>query len=122
MSIRSSEASTSSSEGQAEAVLSSRTVRLLKLSIVVMTILIAAGLIALVFGMKRQMNKLADKAPVAETLSFTLPAGTTLRAIEAADEAGSLWLHLETEDGADKLMLLNAKGQLVRTIGLDQAQ
>ena len=103
-------------------MLSSRTVRLLKLSIVVMTILIAAGLIALVFGMKRQMNKLADKAPVAETLSFTLPAGTTLRAIEAADEAGSLWLHLETEDGADKLMLLNAKGQLVRTIGLDQAQ
>ena len=122
MSIRSSEASTSSSEGQAEAVLSSRTVRLLKLSIVVMTILIAAGLIALVFGMKRQMNKLADKAPVAETLSFTLPAGTNLRAIEAADEAGSLWLHLETEDGADKLMLLNAKGQLVKTIGLDQAQ
>ena len=122
MSKRSSEASTSSSEGQAEAVLSSRTVRLLKLSIVVMTILIAAGLIALVFGMKRQMNKLADKAPVAETLSFTLTAGTTLRAIEAADEAGSLWLHLETEDGADKLMLLNAKGQLVRTIGLDQAQ
>ena len=122
MSIRSSEASTSSSEGQAEAVLSSRTVRLLKLSIVVMTILIAAGLIALVFGMKRQMNKLADKAPVAETLSFTLPAGTTLRAIEAANEAGSLWLHLETEDGADKLMLLNAKGQLVKTIGLDQAQ
>ena len=122
MSKRLSEASTNSSEGQAEAVLSSRTVRLLKLSIVVMTILIAAGLIALVFGMKRQMNKLADKAPVAETLSFTLPAGTTLRAIEAADEAGSLWLHLETEDGADKLMLLNAKGQLVRTIGLDQAQ
>ena len=101
--------------------MSSRTIRLLKLLIAVMTILIAAGLVALVFGMKRQIDKLADKPPVAETLSVTLPAGTILHATEAADEAGSLWLHLKTARGGDQLMLVNAKGQLVRTVRLNKA-
>ena len=118
----SSETPVGSSDGQTGALLSSRTVRLLKLSIVVMTALIAAGLVALVFGMKRQMDILADKPHVAESLSVTLPAGTTLRAIEAVDDEGSLWLHVEEAGGGTALMLLNAKGQLVRTVRLKQAQ
>ena len=120
--MNSSEASSRSTDGQPGALMSSRTIRLLKLSIVVMTALIAAGLVALVFGMKRQMDILADKPPVAERLSVTLPAGTTLRAIEAADDEGSLWLHVEEAGGATALMLLNAKGQLVRTVRLNQPQ
>ena len=120
--MRSSETPTGSSDGQTGALMSSRTIRLLKLSIVVMTVLIAAGLVALVFGMKRQMNKLADKPPVAETVSVTLPAGTILHTIEAADEAGSLWLHVEVAGGRQELLLLNPKGQLVRTVRLEQTQ
>jgi len=120
--MKSSETSAGSVGGAHDALMSARTVRLLKLSIVVMTVLIAGGLIALVYGMKMQMNKLVDKPPVAQTLSFRLPAGAVLRSVAAADEAGGLWLHLETEDGQPQLILLNAKGQLVRTVRLNQTQ
>ena len=48
LSMNSSEASSRSTDGQPGALMSSRTIRLLKLSIVVMTVLIAAGLVALV--------------------------------------------------------------------------
>jgi len=98
--------------------MSARTVRLLKLSIIVMSFLIVAGLAALVYGMKQQMNKLAAKAPVAELVDLTLPKGTVLRTIAAGDEAGSVWLHLDTFDGQPLLLLVNAKGQLVRTLSL----
>ena len=98
--------------------MSTRTVRLLKLSIIVMTVLIAAGLVALVYGMKRQINKLAAKAPVAELVDFNLPKGAVLRTIVAADEAGSVWLHLDTADGEPLLLLVNAQGLLVRTLTL----
>ena len=105
-------------EKQVLPVMSARTVRLLKLSIIVMTFLIAAGLVALVYGMKQQINKLASKAPLGELVKFTLPKGAVLRAIAAADEAGSVWLHLDTADRQPLLMLVNAKGQLVRTLSL----
>ncbi len=98
--------------------MSARTVRLLKLSVIVMTFLIGAGLVALVYGMKQQMNKLAAKAPAAALVDFTLPKGAVLRAIAAADEAGSLWLHLDTANGQPLLLLVNAKGQLIRTLSL----
>ena len=98
--------------------MSARTVRLLKLSIIVMTFLIAAGLVALVYGMKQQINKLAAKAPVDELVNFTLPKGTELLTISAADEVGSVWLHLNTADGKPMLLLVNAKGHLVRTLSL----
>ena len=98
--------------------MSARTVRLLKLSIIVMTFLIAAGLVALVYGMKQQINKLAAKAPEGELVKFTLPKGAELRTIAAADEDGSVWLHLNTADGKPMLLLVNAKGHLVRTLAL----
>ena len=99
-------------------LMSARTVRLLKLSIIVMTSLIAAGLVALVYGMKQQMNKLVAKAQVAELVNFTLPKGAVLRTIAAADEVGSVWLHLDTADGEPLLLLVNAEGYLVRTLSL----
>ena len=105
-------------EQQLSPLLSVRTVRLLKLSIIVMTFLIAAGLLALVYGMNEQMNKLASKAPVGELVKFTLPKGAELRTIAAADEDGSVWLHLDTENGQPMLLLVNAKGHLVRTLSL----
>ena len=83
-----------------------------------MTFLIAAGLVALVYGMKQQMNKLAAKAPTAELVHLTLPNGAVLRSIAAGSEAGSVWLHLDTADGEPLLLLVNAKGQLVRTLSL----
>lgn len=98
--------------------MSARTLRLLKFSIIVMTFLIATGLVALVYGMKQQMDKLADKAAVVELVDFTLPKGATLRMIAVADETGSLWLHLDTADGKPLLLLVNNKGQLVRTLSL----
>ena len=105
-------------EKQVLPLLSARTVRLLKLSIIVMTFLIAAGLVAIVYGMKQQINKLAAKAPVAEFVKFTLPKGAELRTIAAADEDGSVWLHLDTENGQPMLLLVSAKGHLVRTLSL----
>ena len=99
-------------------LMSGPTVRLLKLSIIVMTSLIAAGLVALVYGMKQQMSKFADKAPVAKLMEFNLPKGAVLRTISAADEAGSVWLHLNTASGLPLLLLVNDKGQLVRTLSL----
>ena len=103
---------------QESPLMSARTVRLLKLSIIVMTFLIVAGLAALLYGMKQQMNKLAAKTPVAELVDLTLPKGSVLRTIAAADEAGSVWLHLDTADGQPLLLLVNAKGQLVRALSL----
>ena len=108
-------------ERQVLPLMSARTVRLLKLSIIVMTFLIAAGLVALVYGMKQQINKLAAKAPEGELVKFTLPKGAELRTIAAADEDGSVWLHLDTANGQPILLLVNAKGHLVRTLSLDQA-
>ena len=105
-------------EKQVSPLMSSRTVRLLKLSIIVMTFLIAAGLVALVYGMKKQIKKLAAKAPVGELVKFSLPKGTELRTIAAADEDGSVWLHLDTANGQPMLLLVNAKGQLIRTLSL----
>ena len=99
-------------------LMSARTVRLLKLSIIVMTFLIAAGLVMLIYGMKQQMNKLAAKATVAQLVKFTLPKGAVLRSIAAADEVGSVWLHLDTADGQPLLLLVNAKGHLIRTLSL----
>ena len=105
-------------EQQASPLMSARTLRFLKLSIIVMTFLIAAGLVALVYGMKQKLDKLAAKAPVAELVNFTLPKGAVLRTIAAADEVGSVWLHLGTADGQPLLLLVNAKGHLVRTLSL----
>ena len=105
-------------EQQVSPLMSAHTVRFLKLSIIVMTFLIAAGMVALVYGMKQQMNKLAGKAPEAELVNFSLPKGAVLRTIAAADEIGSVWLHLETIDGQPLLLLVNAKGSLVRTLSL----
>ena len=105
-------------EKQVLPLMSARTVRLLKLSIIVMTFLIAAGLVALVYGMKQQIGKLSAKAPVGELVKFTLPKGAELRTIAAADEDGSVWLHLDTANGQPMLFLVNAKGHLVRTLSL----
>ena len=105
-------------EKQVSPLMSARTVRLLKLSILVMTFLIAAGLVTLVYGMKQQINKLAAKVPVGELVEFTLPKGAELRTIAPADEDGSVWLHLDTANGQPMLLLVNAKGHLVRTLSL----
>ena len=105
-------------EKQVSPLMSARTVRLLKLSILVMTFLIAAGLVALVYGMKQQINKLAAKVPVGELVEFTLPKGAELRTISAADEDGSVWLHLDKANGQPMLLLVNSKGHLVRTLSL----
>ena len=93
-------------EKQVSPLMSARTVRLLKLSIIVMTFLIAAGLVALVYGMKQQINKLAAKAPESELVNFTLPKGAELLTIAAADEVGSVWLHLNTANGQPMLLLV----------------
>ena len=105
-------------EKQVLPLMSARTVRLLKLSIIVMSFLIAAGLVALVYGMKQQIGKLSAKAPVGELVKFTLPKGAELRTIAAADEDGSVWLHLDTANGQPMLLLVSAKGHLVRTLSL----
>ena len=61
---------------------SPRTIKMLKLSIVVMTTLIAAGLVALVIGMKQQAYKLiAKNASQTQIYSYQLSEGTRLSLI-----------------------------------------
>jgi len=77
---------------------SERTLRLLKLSIVVMTVLIVAGLIALVIGMKQQADKLFDKQErQIQTYRYSLDEGSEYRAIHIGEEGaigsrGCAWM------------------------------
>ena len=78
---------------------SARTLRLLKLSIVVMTVLIVAGLIALVIGMKQQADKLFDKQErQIQTYRYSLGEGSEYRAMHIGEE-GTIWVEGLRMDG-----------------------
>ena len=97
-----------------------RTVRLLKLSILVMTALIAAGLVALVMGMKQQADKLfAKKAREIQTLSISLSEGTTFKGVHIGD-AGAIWIEGRRSNGQIELIELAEDGTPLRHIILEQ--
>ena len=97
-----------------------RTVRLLKLSILVMTALIAAGLVALVMGMKQQADKLfAKKAREIQTLSISLSEGTTFKGVHIGD-AGAIWIEGRRSNGQIELIELAEDGTPRRHIILEQ--
>ena len=87
-----------------------RTIKILKLSIVVMTLLIAAGLIALVIGMKQQADKLiAKNASRTRIYSYQLSEGTQYRGVHMGVE-GQIWVEGMRPDGRIELIEVNKEG------------
>ena len=71
--------------------MSARTLAMLKLSIVVMTVLIAAGVIALVIGLKRKAETLA---PAGDAV-LQLPAGAKITALSSDEMACGFLLKIK---------------------------
>ena len=90
--------------------MSARTLAMLKLSILVMTVLIAAGVIALVIGLKRKAETLA---PVGDAV-LQLHAGAKIRAL-SSDQDG-LWLLIEDNEGQQSLRRLDETATTTATI------
>ena len=107
------------SELQQPPLFSPRTLRLLKLSIVVMTLLIAAGLIALVIGMKQQADKLVAKnASQTQIYSYQLSEWAEYRAVHIGDD-GQIWVEGMRPDGRIELIEVNKQGTAQRHIILE---
>ena len=107
-------------EAEIAPLFSPRSLRLIKSSILVMTVLIAAGLVALVIGMKQQADKLfAKKAREIQTLSYTLSEGTAFKGVHIG-EASAIWIEGRRSDGRIELIELAKDGQLRRHIILEQ--
>jgi len=99
---------------------SERTLRLLKLSIVVMTLLIVAGLIALVIGMKQQADKLFDKQErQIQTYRYSFSEGSEYRAMHIGEE-GAIWVEGRRSDGRIEAIELKKDGTPARHIILEQ--
>ena len=81
--------------------MSARTLAMLKLSILVMTALIVAGVIALVIGLKRKAETLA---PVGNAV-LQLPTGAKIRALSSNQDG--LWLLIEDNEGQQSLRRLD---------------
>ncbi len=86
-----------------------RHVRILKISIAVMTVLLVAGLVALIYGMARQASRVASKshgAPAAAPYSTTLKlVGGEVKGLTASGDR--IILHWKGETG-DILVVLDA--------------
>lgn len=86
---------------------------LLKRLIVVMTLLIVAGLVALVWGLVRTSKRLSDDAPAraehvaGENAAFALPAGAVLEQI--APDGRRVWLRLKLASGGWRLVAIDRK-------------
>ena len=107
-------------EAEIAPLFSPRSLRLIKLSILVMTVLIAAGLVALVIGMKQQADKLfAKKAREIQTLSYALSEGTAFKGVHIG-EAGTIWIEGRRSDGRIELIELAEDGAPRRHIILEQ--
>ena len=92
--------------------MSARTLAMLKLSIVVMTVLIAAGVIALVIGLKRKAETLAPGGDAV----LRLAAGAKITAL-SSDENG-LWLLIENKEGQQSLRLIDEAATTTATIAI----
>ena len=89
---------------------SPRTIKILKLSIVVMTSLIAAGLITLVIGMKQQADKLiAKNTSQTRIYSYQLSEGARYRSVHIGTD-GQIWVEGIFPDGRIELIELDKQG------------
>ncbi len=97
-------------EAETVPLFSPRTLRLLKLSIVVMTALIAFGLVALVIGMKQQADKLfAKKGRETQTLFYSLSEGAIFKGLHIG-ASGAIWIEGRQSDGQIELIELAEDG------------
>lgn len=77
--------------------------RTLKLLIAVMTTLLVAGLIALIYGMARTTKEMSAQFG---DVGLKLPAGTRLSGLSSGD--GRLYLALDHADGGQSVLVLDA--------------
>ncbi len=90
--------------------MSPRTIAALKMSILVMTVLIIAGVIALVIGIKRKADTLM---PLTDAV-IELPAGAHITGL-SSDEGG-VWLLVTEKEGQQSLRRLDEAATLSATI------
>ena len=91
-------------------MMSPRTIAALKMSILVMTVLIIAGVIALVIGIKRKADTLM---PLTDAV-IELPAGAHITGL-SSDEGG-VWLLVTEKEGQQSLRRLDEAATLSATI------
>ena len=101
---------TASIEQSVQPVMSRRTIAALKMSILVMTVLIIAGVIALVIGIKRTADMLM---PLSDAV-IELPAGARITGL-SSDEGG-VWLLVTEKEGKQSLRRLDEATKLSATI------
>ena len=98
---------------------SPRAIKILKLLIVVMTFLIAAGLVALVIGMKQQADKLiANNASQTQIYSYKLSEGARYRSVHIGAD-GQIWVEGMFPDGRIELIEVDKQGAAVQHIILE---
>ena len=99
-----------STDLQQPPLFSPRMIKILKLSIVVLTSLIAAGLVALVIGMKQQAYKLIGKnASQIQIYSYQLSQGARYRSVHIGTD-GQIWVEGIFSDGRIELIEVDKQG------------
>lgn len=93
-------------------------VRPVKAAVMVMSVLIALGLVLLVYGLATGLNK---KASNSGEITFQHPAGAELVSVSAGAEGTSL-LHFRLADGRDTIIILASDNRrMLGRISLEQA-
>lgn len=100
-------------------LLTPRTISILKLSIIAMTALIIAGIVALFIGLQRQAGILFAKSPIVDEQRYSLPQGTNYKSFAPGDNGG-LWLEVVDRAGHVSLIFLRPDGSPVKILHLDK--
>ena len=81
-----------------------------KVAVMVMSVLIAAGLVLLVYGLATGLNK---KSPESGTITFQHPEGASLISVSAGAEGASM-LHFRLQNGGDQIIILSPDGKKIQ--------
>ena len=107
------------SEPQSEpsSALSPATVRFLILSIIVMTILIIAGVIALIWGFQAKFSEQNITPPVRLDIPLSLKPDEQITAYKKSDDG--LWLEIEKSGAQSRIIHLNSTGDVTHSLRIE---
>ena len=91
---------------------SNNTIKFLKISIFIMTILICIGTIFLIYGLKNKYNSLKLKK---SEIFINLPENYDFVSFKP-DNKGNLWFVLKNSNNNRKLLLISSDGEIIRQI------
>ena len=107
----------SESESETSSALSPATIRFLILSIIVMTILIIAGVIALIWGFQAKFSEQNITPPVRLEIPFHLKPDEQITAYKKSDDG--LWLEIETAGAQSRIIHLNSAGDVTHSLRIE---